>query len=136
MKFKFKTRTDNWEGFFLLSHWSSKKCEGLDLSPLFLKGGSKFWLSLLEEKRGIWKIKKGSERMVHGHVFLKGGGDWHFSCLIFSRFIIFTFRNYFTLFKIVLCIWRKKIFSLTIILWKKVILSCLEMNLKISHKLR
>ena len=41
-------------------------------------------------------------------VFLKEGeGGWHFSYLIFSRFIIFTFRNYFTLCKIVLCIWRK-----------------------------
>ena len=30
--------------------------------------------------------------MVQGQVFLKG--DWHFSYLIFSRFIIFTFRNY------------------------------------------
>ena len=48
----------------------------------------------------------------------------------FSRFIIFTFRNYFALCQIVLCIWRK-----TIVLWKKsVILSCLKMNLKISLK--
>ena len=33
--------------------------------------------------------------MVQGQVFLKGGGC-HFSYLIFLRFIIFTFRNYFT----------------------------------------
>ena len=39
--------------------------------------------------------------MVQGQVFLKEG-DWHFSYLIFLRFIIFTFRNYFTLVKIVL----------------------------------
>ena len=39
------------------------------------------------------------------------GGGWHFSNLIFSRFIIFTFRNYFTLCKSGLCIWRKIIFS-------------------------
>ena len=45
--------------------------------------------------------------MVQGQVFLKGG-DWHFY-LIFSRFVIFTFRNYFILCKIVLCI-RKKTF--------------------------
>ena len=45
--------------------------------------------------------------------------DWHFSYLIFSRFIIFTCRNYFTLCKIVLCIWRKKFFSTIMILWKK-----------------
>ena len=47
--------------------------------------------------------------MVQGQVFLKGGG-WHFSYLIFSRFIIFTFKNYFIFCKIVLCIWRKIIF--------------------------
>ena len=35
---------------------------------------------------------------------------WHFSYLLFSRFVIFTFTNDFTLCKIVLCIWRKKIF--------------------------
>ena len=76
--------------------------------------------------------------MVQGQVFLKGGraGDGHFSYLIFSRFIIFTIKNYFTLCKIVLRIWRKIIFSVTIILWKKVILSCLKMNLQISRKLR
>ena len=52
--------------------------------------------------------------MVQGAGLLKkgwgwgGGGEgWHFSYLIFSRIIVFTFRNYFTL--------------------------C---NLKISHKLR
>ena len=44
--------------------------------------------------------------MVQGQVFLKKGG-WHFSYLIFWKFIIFTFRNFFTLCKIVLCIWRK-----------------------------
>ena len=31
---------------------------------------------------------------------------------------------------------KKLFFSATIILWKKVILSCLKMNLKTSHKLR
>ena len=30
--------------------------------------------------------------MVQGQVLLKGG-DWHFSNLIFPRFMIFTFRN-------------------------------------------
>ena len=39
--------------------------------------------------------------MVQGQVFLKGGG-LHFSYLIFSRFITFTFRNYFTLYKILM----------------------------------
>ena len=58
----------------------------------------------------------------------KGAGN--FPIWFFSRFIIFTFRNCFSLCQIVLCIWRK-----TIVLWKKYILSCLKMNLKISHKL-
>ena len=47
-----------------------------------------------------------------------GGGRWHGSDLIFSRFI-FTFGNYFTLGKIVLCIYafeEKLIFPATIIL--------------------
>ena len=49
--------------------------------------------------------------MVQGQVFFKVEGvDWYFSYLIISRFIIFTFRNYSTLCKIVLCIWRKIIF--------------------------
>ena len=39
--------------------------------------------------------------MVKGQVFFKGGG-WDFSYLIFSKFIIFKFRNYFILCKIVL----------------------------------
>ena len=47
--------------------------------------------------------------MVQGQVLSKGG-DWHFSNLIFSSFIIFIFRNDFTLSKIVLCIWRKIVF--------------------------
>ena len=64
-----------------------------------------------------------------------------FSYLMFQRFIIFTFRNYFTLCKIVfakLCyaFKGKLFFSATVVLCKKVILSCLTMNLKISNKLR
>ena len=47
--------------------------------------------------------------MVQEEVFLKEG-DWHFSYLIFLRFIIFASWNYFTLCKIVLYIWRKIIF--------------------------
>ena len=80
-------------------------------APFKKEGGSKFRLSPPEG--GIWKIKKGGGSMVQGQVLLKERGDWHFSYLIFSRFIIFTFftfRNYFTLCKIVLCIWRKTIF--------------------------
>ena len=41
--------------------------------------------------------------MVQEQVFLKGGG-WHFSYLIFSRLIIFKFRNYFILCNIALCV--------------------------------
>ena len=63
--------------------------------------------------------------MVQGQIFLKGGG---------GAGAVFIFRNYFNLCKIVLCIWKKKNFSATI-LGKKVILSCLNMNLKTSHKL-
>ena len=49
--------------------------------------------------------------MVQGQVFLKeGGGADTFSYLIFSKFINFTFRNYFTLCKIVLFILGKNIF--------------------------
>ena len=49
--------------------------------------------------------------MVQGQVFLKGGWEgWHFSYLVFLRFIIFTF-NHFTLCKtIFLCnhnFWEK-----------------------------
>ena len=61
-----------------------------------------------------WKYEAGAG-------LLKKGGVWHCSYLIFSRFI-FTFGNYFTLGKIVLCIYafeEKLIFPATIILWKK-----------------
>ena len=67
------------------------------------------------------KIKKGGGGMVQAQAFLKKEGEEHFSYLIFSRFIIFTFRNYFILCKILLCIWRIKKLSATIILRKKVI---------------
>ena len=96
---------------------------------------SKFWLPPQEGK--VWKIRKRRWKYGAGAGPLKTGGSWHFFYLIFARFIIFTFRIYFTLCKIVLCIWRKTfIFPVTILLWKKVILSCLKMNLKIFHKLR
>ena len=61
--------------------------------------------------RGIWKILKRGWK--YGAVAgLPKRGYWHFFFLIFSGFIIFTFTNYFTPCKIVLCIWRKKIFFL------------------------
>ena len=52
---------------------------------------------------------------------LKSEG-WHFSYLSFSK-LCYAFEG-------------KNVFSVTIILGKKVILSCLKMSLKISHKLR
>ena len=97
-------------------------------SPIFLRGeGSKF------PDGGIWKILKMGWSMVQGQVFLKGEeGELVLFLFNFPRFIIFTFRNYFTLCKIVLCIWRKNKFS-AIIVWKNIILSCLKLNLKIYH---
>ena len=80
------------------------------------------------------KIKKGGGAMVQAQAFLKKKEEEHFFYLIFLRFIIFTFRNYFILCEIVLCIRRKN--YATIILWKKVIRNCLKINLEISQKLR
>ena len=61
--------------------------------------------------------------MVQGQVFLKGGVSFLHLEIILSKNCVMHL---------------KKIFfsSVTIILWKKVILSCLKMNLKIFHKLR
>ena len=72
--------------------------------------------------------------MVQEQIFLKGG--WYFPYLIFSKFTIFTFRNYFTLCKIASCIWREIIFFCHHNFMKKVILVYLKMNLKLFHKLR
>ena len=90
--------------------------------PLFLKEGSKFWLPPPEGGKSK-KLKKGASSMVQGKVFLKregGGGGW-LTLFLFSKFIIFTFRNYFTLCKIVFCICRKIIFCCHHNLGKKVI---------------
>ena len=103
------------------------------LPPPLFKGGKVNFDYL--PPRG--KIQKRGGTMVQAQVFLlKRGRGWHFSYFIFSRLIIFTFRNFFTLFKILSYIWRKIIFSATIILWRKVILRCLKMNLKICYKLK
>ena len=69
--------------------------------------------------------------MVQGQVFLKKKGGWQFCYLIFSKFIIFTFRNYFTLCKVVNRdnTFEEIFFSTNIILWRKFILSCLKKNL-------
>ena len=101
------------------------------LNPLF-KGGK--WILITSPRGGgrIWKIKKGVE--VWSMVGAGAGllECWHFSYLIFSRFIIFMFRNYFILSKIVFCIWRK----ITFFCHHNFMKSCLKMNLEISHKLR
>ena len=65
--------------------------------------------------------------MVQGQVFLKGwgGGGWHFPYLIFSRFIIFTFRIFlpwFAFAKLCYALEEKLCFTATIILCNKVIL--------------
>ena len=52
------------------------------------------------------KLKKGGGSMVHGLVFLKGVGGWGeggAATFPISKFIVFIFRNYFSLCKIVLC---------------------------------
>ena len=100
----------------------------------------KYILIALPPGGGGWKFKKRGWKFSAGAGLLKrmergGGGGWHFSYLTFSSFIVFAFKNYCALCKI-LCIWKKWFFSVTIILGEKVILSCLKMNLKISHKLR
>ena len=73
-----------------------------DLQPPF-QGGTKIWLPPLEGDSE--KIKKGSGSMVQGHVFLKvcTFPIQFFQRLSFSHLEI-------TLYKIVLCIWRKIIF--------------------------
>ena len=76
-------------------------------TPSFFKGeGVNF--DYLPQRGESEKSKKEGGSIVQGQVFLEGMGVALF-LLIFSRFIIFAFRNYFTLWKIVLCIWRKKV---------------------------
>ena len=85
---------------------TNKHCDNSKPPPPFLfkegeEGISKFWLPFPEG--GTRKIKKGGWMYGAGAGLLKREG-WHFSYLIFSRFIIFKFC------KIVLCILRKIIF--------------------------
>ena len=88
------------------------------LPPPLFKGGkvNLDWGNQSKFREGIWKIMYEA-----GAGLLKRGWGWHFSYLICSRFIIFTSRNYYTLCKIVLCIWRKTIFFCHHIFWRKVI---------------
>ena len=80
--------------------------------PALFKVGGVILITSIGEVEESDKLKKEVESM---QVFLKrvrggGGVSWHFYYLFFSRFIIFLFRNYFTLCKILLCIWRKIMF--------------------------
>ena len=56
-----------------------------------------------------WKIKKRGWKYSARAGFLEWGG-YHFSYLMFSRFIIFTCRNFFTLCRTAICIWRKNFY--------------------------
>ena len=74
-----------------------------------------------------------------GQVFLKGGEAGTFPINFFSRSIFFISRNYFANYPSQNCVMhlkKKFFFSVAIISCKKFILSCLKMNLKISHELR
>ena len=82
------------------------------------EGGSKKLIKGVK----VWCRRRSSEK-----------GGWHFSYLIFSRFITFIFTNYFTL---RLCIWKKTIFFCLHNFIKKGHSKLSKMNLKISHKLR
>ena len=64
-----------------------------------------------------------------------GGGGWHFFFLIFSRFIILHLEITLSFPKLHYAFEEKKFFCYHNFM-KKVIRSCLKMNLKISHKLR
>ena len=81
-----------------------------DLPPPFLKEREEVNFNYLPWEGRLWKIFKRGWKYGAGAGLLKRRGGWHFSHLFFSRFIIFTFRNYFILCKTVLCIQRKKKF--------------------------
>ena len=75
--------------------------------------------------------------MIQGQVFLKEGGlalgtfsIWFFQGSLFLHLEITSFA------KLCYALEETLLFSATIILWKNVIITCLKMNLKISHKLR
>ena len=96
----------------------------------FFKGGGGLNFEYLPQKRrGIWKIKKWGGNMVQGQVFLKGR-DGGAGTLFLHLEITLPFA------KLCYAFEEKLFFSATIIFCKKVILSCLKMILKISHKLR
>ena len=78
--------------------------------------------------------------MVQGDVFLKRGRGRGVALFLSNFFKVFTFLSFLHLeitlpFEKLCYAFEEKNFSATIILWKKLILSYLKMNLKISHKL-
>ena len=98
-------------------HTEKKEWKGIVRSPThshpFLKGGElnfDYFPRRGGEGGGGWG---GGGVFVGGGGGGGGGGGWHFTCLIFSRFIIFTFKNYFILCKIMLCILIKNYFLLS-----------------------
>ena len=114
--------------------------------PCFKAGGSKFWL--LPPEGGIWKIRKRGWRYSAGAGSLKVC-VYVCVCERGERSGTDTFRIYFfqglsflhieiglPFPKLCYAFEEKLFFSVTIILWKKVILSRLKMNLKLFHKLR
>ena len=74
--------------------------------------------------------------MVQGQVFLKGGEAGTFPIEFFQDLSFLHLEITLPFVKFCHTFEEKPFFSATIILGKKVILWCLEMNLKISHKLR
>ena len=100
----------------------------------FLKGVSKF--NYLP-RRGVSEIlQKGSGSMVQGQVFLKVGEG--LALLLFNFFKVYHFYIYKLLYYLQNCVMhlKKNYFFCHHNFTKKVILSCLKINLKISHKLR
>ena len=73
--------------------------------------------------------------MVQGQVFLKEETST-FPILIFQRLSFLHLQIALLFAKLCYAFEENLIFSATIVSWKKVFLSCLKMNLKISHKLR
>ena len=82
--------------------------------------------------------------MVHGQIFLKGkesdvgGWGWAetFPVSFFQGWSLLHLEIILPFAKLCYVFEKKYFFSVTIILWKKVILNCLKTNVKISHKLR
>ena len=78
--------------------------------------------------------------MVQVQVFFKGGGGGggagFFPIYFFQSLSFWHLEIIFPFAKLRYAFEAKLFFSATIVLWKKVILSCLKMNLKISYKFR